>query len=62
MRRAIRASDLTAYRICQLTDINHATLSRFLTGERGLSMEAIDALADLLGWSLNCKSTSKRRK
>ena len=64
VRRAIRAGDLTVYQIAKETGIDNATFSRFLNGKGGLSIEALDALADLLGWSLNytTKTTSKRSK
>lgn len=42
----------TRYRICKNTGLDPATLCRFLSGERGLSMEALDTLAEYLGLSI----------
>jgi transcriptional regulator with XRE-family HTH domain len=52
IKRAILDSDLTRYRIAQETGVDEATLSRFLSGERGLSMIAIDRLANFFGYKL----------
>jgi hypothetical protein len=39
---------LSRYRICKTLGIAESTLSRFMSGQGGLSMEYLDALADLL--------------
>ena len=43
--REIKTCGVTRYRISQETGIEESVLSRFVTGKRGLSMEAIDKLA-----------------
>jgi predicted transcriptional regulator len=48
LRQAIDASGMTRYRIAQLLEISEATLSRFMSGERGLTMKCLDSLAVLL--------------
>jgi transcriptional regulator with XRE-family HTH domain len=48
IRRAVDASGLSRYRICKTLGIAESTLSRFMSGQGGLSMEYLDALADLL--------------
>jgi transcriptional regulator with XRE-family HTH domain len=48
VRRAIEASGLTRYRIWQETGIDQATLSKFANRTAGLSMSALDKLAELL--------------
>jgi len=48
LRRAIDDSGMTRYRIDQETGISEATLSKFYLGQRGLSMEALNALGDCL--------------
>ena len=48
VRRAVDASGLSRYRICKTLGIAESTLSRFMAGQGGLSMEYLDALADLL--------------
>ena len=48
IRRAVAASGLTRYRISKITGIDQAVLSRFMAGKVGLSMSALDRLADVL--------------
>jgi transcriptional regulator with XRE-family HTH domain len=48
VRKAVDASGLSRYRICKELNIAESTMSRFMSGEGGLSMEYLDALADLL--------------
>ncbi len=48
VRRAIRDCGLTRYRIFKATGIDQATLTRFMSGERGLPMKTLDVLADFL--------------
>lgn len=49
LRQAIERSGLSRYSIWQQTGIDQGSLSKFMDGERGLGMESIDKLADLLG-------------
>ncbi len=46
---AIEASDKTRYRIAKDTAISQTQLSRLMSGERGLSIDALETLADYLG-------------
>lgn len=46
IRQAIEAAASSRYAISQATGIPQSALSRFMSGERGLSMEYIDVLAD----------------
>ncbi len=48
IRDAVRKSKLSAYHICKETGIDKASMSKFLSGERGLSLAALDKLAALL--------------
>lgn len=48
LRQAIDNSGLTRYRIAKETGINEAALSKFYRGERGLSTESLNSLADCL--------------
>ncbi len=59
IRRAVDASGMSRYRICKELDLAESTMSRFMTGKGGLSMESIDAVADLL--DLNITSLRRRR-
>src|SRR5262245_5864756 len=43
---------LSRYQISKMTDIDEATLTRFMSGKRGLSAQAIDRLVDLFAISV----------
>jgi len=49
LREAVERSGLSRYSIWQQTGIDQGTLCKFMAGDRGLSIESIDKLADLLG-------------
>ena len=48
LRQAIDDSGLTRYRIAKETGISESALAQFYNGHRGLSMEALNALAEFL--------------
>ncbi len=48
LRQAIDESGLTRYRIAKETGVSEPTLSKFYLGQRGLSMEALNALGEFL--------------
>ena len=48
IRQAIEYCGRTRYAIWKATGISQETLSRFLSGERGLPMKTLDRLADYL--------------
>lgn len=48
LRDIIEASGESRYEIAKQTGIDQSALSRFMSGERGLSMTALDTLADYL--------------
>lgn len=48
LRRIIDASGRSRYAICKGIGIDQATMSRFMGGTGGLSMEALDRLAAYL--------------
>ncbi len=52
IRRAVDASGISRYRISKELGISESTMSRFMAGLGGLSMEYLDALADLLEMNL----------
>ena len=60
LRRAIRASKLTQYRIAEEADIHRALLWRFMRGETGITTTTLDAPARVLrlrgAWSLRAVS------
>ena len=48
LRQTIDDSGLTRYKISKETGISEATLSKFYLGQRGLSMNAMNALGECL--------------
>jgi transcriptional regulator with XRE-family HTH domain len=62
LRAAIDADGRTRYRIALDAQIAHETLSRFYNGERGLSWDALERLAETLGLTLTKAKQPKRSK
>jgi predicted transcriptional regulator len=61
LRKLIRDSGVTCYRIAEETKVSNAALSRFLSGERGLSAKALDALGDYFGWEVIVRRSKQDR-
>ncbi len=61
LRQAVADSGETLGQLARETGIDKSALSRFVNGERGLSMEAIDALGSHLGLRI-VKATKPRTK
>jgi plasmid maintenance system antidote protein VapI len=51
LREAIRASGLTMYRLSQESGVHRSQLSRFMVGQRDLSLAMADKLCRVLGLS-----------
>jgi transcriptional regulator with XRE-family HTH domain len=60
LRRAVDDCPMSRYRICKELGIAESTLSRFMSGERGLTMKRLDRLADLL--DLHVITVERRQK
>jgi hypothetical protein len=60
IRRAVDASGLSRYRISKTLGIAESTISRFMGGS-GLSMEYLDALAELLDLHLPVAKLPKKK-
>jgi plasmid maintenance system antidote protein VapI len=52
LRKAIEGCGVSRYRIAKETGVRAETLCRFVNGQRGLTMEALDTLAQYLGLEL----------
>lgn len=52
LRRTIRDSGLTVYRIAMDTGVSQASLLRFMRGERSLRLDIADGLAEYFGLQL----------
>ena len=59
---AVNASGLSRYRIAKELEIAESTMSRFMSGHAGLSMEYLDRLADLLGLHITVEPEPKAGK
>ena len=67
IRKAIKDSDKSRYRLSKETSIPQSQLSRLLTGEKGLSFEALERLVEALGLEIviqkrRPKGRQKRKK
>ena len=61
IRRAVEQCGQTRYAIAKATGIDQSTLSRFVSGERGVPMSTLDRLADYLELTINMKSQRRRK-
>lgn len=62
IRSAIENAGVTRYRICKDTGIAQPTLTRFMTGERGLPMKTLDVLAEYLDLHIVVPTQAKKGK
>ena len=62
LRQAIEGCGETRYVIAKATGVDQSTLSRFVNGERGLSMDAMDTLGEYLGLELVAKRRPKAKQ
>lgn len=51
-RQIIEASPVTRYQIAKDTGIDQTTLSLFVNGKRGLSIERVEIVLDYLGYEI----------
>jgi hypothetical protein len=59
IRLAVETCGETRYSISKETGISQSTLTRFMSGERGLPMDTLDILAEYLDLRI---ATGKRRR
>jgi transcriptional regulator with XRE-family HTH domain len=59
MRREIKRSGISLYAISKATGIQDSQMYRFMSGERGLSIEGITAICELLGLELVQRKAGK---
>ena len=60
LREAVMKSEVSRYRIAIETGISESQLSRLVSGERGLSIDTAERLAEYLGFEIVIRP--KRRK
>ncbi len=49
VRRAVRLSGMSQYVLSRETGVTEGSISRFVRGERGLSSESLERIAEALG-------------
>jgi transcriptional regulator with XRE-family HTH domain len=62
LRRAIARSGKTRYQISAETGLAQSTLSKFVNGKGGLSVEGIDAICQSIGARLTVEGPAPRKK
>ena len=61
LRAAVAESGMTLGELTRATGIDKSALSRFVNGERGVSMEAMDALGQCLGLRIVADKTNTKK-
>ena len=61
IRRAIRDSGLTPYRIATDADVDRSVMTRFVNGERGLTLDTASRICDRLGLKLRAVKRPKAK-
>ena len=62
LRRVVRDCGETRYSLAQRMGIAQSTLTRFMNGDRGLSMEAIDRLFYALDLEIKARRIARKAK
>ena len=62
IRKAIKASDKSRYRLSKDASIPQSQLSRLMTGEKGLSFEALERLVEALGLEIVIRKRKPKRR
>ena len=62
LRKAVEKSDESRYRIGRCSGVSASQLARLVSGERGLSIESAEKLADYLGLEIIIRHKRRRRK
>jgi transcriptional regulator with XRE-family HTH domain len=63
LRHAVLNCGQTQYALCKATGIDKTALSRFINGERGVSMQVLDKLGEYLGlWIVTDRPKNRTKK
>jgi plasmid maintenance system antidote protein VapI len=60
LRRAIDESALSRYAICKAIGVHQSTMSKFMNGKGGISIQVLDRLAELLGLTVVVKKPKRK--
>ncbi len=61
LRAAILNAGCSRYEICRQTGIDQSSLSKFMSGERGVSLDTADLLCEFLKVDLTKRRRGKRK-
>lgn len=62
IRRALSESGLSTYEIAAKAEITPPAIYRFMTGERGLSQEALDKVCRVVGLEISVRPSKQEKK
>jgi hypothetical protein len=62
VRQAIKESGHTRYAISKATGIDQGQLSKLIHGQCGLGLDALERLAEFLGWEIIFRPNAKKGK
>ena len=62
IRKAIDASGMSRYAICKAIGLSQSTMSRFMQGHGGLSVEMLDRIGELLALKIVTEEKAHERK
>ena len=51
---------MTRYEIAKRAEIDHSAMSRFMSGERGVSSAALDRIGELMDWEIRQRTDNRR--
>lgn len=62
VREAIKTSGLTRYQIAKQSGVTEGALSRFVAGERDMTLRTLERIAPLIGVRLTVSRPRRRQK
>ena len=62
LRNAIESAELSRYQLSQMAGIDAATLSRFVNGKGGMSIDGLDKIAAALGLHVAIEQPKRQAK
>ena len=62
IRDAVNASGMSRYAICKAIGFSQGAMSRFMSGQAGVSIEILDRLAEVIGMEIRTKSKATKAK
>jgi ribosome-binding protein aMBF1 (putative translation factor) len=62
IRAAVDVSGMSRYCICKRIGLPESSMSRFMSGKSGLSLETLDRLAELLKLTVTTRAKGKATK